>query len=159
MEGRAVQPRRGPGLKMLVDLCNKILDQLLLGRHGLNQPLELGGRDGGFSRSGSDGSRGDRSRSGGDSCIDRGTRRRLRLAEGAGQTDACYMSLAAAVMALDLGMPVFTVRMHRGTAATALLVHDLSPLVPFLFLSGKRSEHQVEPVSVNIHGVRIAEWG
>ena len=136
-----VQPRRGPSLKMLVDLGGKILDQLLLSRHGLDQPLELGGRNGGFGGGRGDGSGSDRSRSRGDRGVDRGTGRRPRLAEGAGQTNACHVSFAAAVVALDLGVPVLTIRVRRGTAAPAPFVHYLSPLISFFFLSGERGEN------------------
>ena len=69
-----VQPHHGPGLKMLVDLSSEILDQLLWSCHGLDQSLELDGRNGGLGRSGSDGSSDDWNRSGGDHGIDRGTR-------------------------------------------------------------------------------------
>ena len=62
-----VQPRHRPSLKMLIDFSNKILNQLLLGCHSLDQFLELGGRNRGLNGSRSDGSWGDRSGSGSDS--------------------------------------------------------------------------------------------
>ena len=128
---------------MLVDLGSKILDQLLLSRHGLDQPLKLGGRNGGFGggRDDGSGSGSDRSRSGGDRGVDGGTGRRPRLAEGTGQADACHVSFAATVMAFDLGMPILAVRVCRRTASATPFVHYLSPLVPFLFLSGERGEN------------------
>ena len=126
---------------MLIDLGGKIFDQFLLGRHGLDQPLELGGRDGGLDRSGDGRSGGDGSGSGSDRGVDGGTRRRPRFAEGAGQADTCHVSFAAAVMAFDLGVPILAVRVRRRTTTAAPLVHYLSPLVPFLFLSGERSEN------------------
>ena len=143
---------------MLIDFRGEILDQFLLSRHGLDQPLKLGGRDGGFGggRDDGSGSGSDRSRSGGDRGVDGGTRRRPRFAEGAGQADACHVSFAAAVMTFDLGMPILAVRVRRRTTTAAPLVHYLSPLVPFLFLSGERSENRVEPVSVDVHGIGVA---
>ena len=57
---------------MLVNLSSKIIDQLLLGYHGLDQPLELGGRNGGLDESGGNKSGSGRSES--DRGIDGGTR-------------------------------------------------------------------------------------
>ena len=74
MKGRAIQPCCGPGLRMLVNFGSEVFDQFLLSRHGLDQSLELGSRNGGLGRSRDDGSRSDRGRKGSDSGIDRGTR-------------------------------------------------------------------------------------
>ena len=125
---------------MLVDLGGKVFDQLLLSRHGLNQPLNLGGRNGGLGRSRGDRSRSDRSRSRGDRGVDGGTRRRPRFAEGAGQADTCHMSLASAMMAFDLGVPTLAIRVRRRATTAASFVHDLSPLVPFFLFRGEGSE-------------------
>ena len=60
-----------------------------------------------------DRSRGDRSGSGSDGSVNRGTRRRPRFAESAGQADAGHMSFTATVVALDLGVSIFAVHMYR----------------------------------------------
>ena len=48
---------------MLVNLGSKILNQLLLSHHALNQSLEPGGRNGGFGESVNESDRSDRNRS------------------------------------------------------------------------------------------------
>ena len=158
MEGRAAQPRRGPDLKMLIDLGGEVFDQLLLGRHGLDQSLELGGRDGGLDRSRGDRSGSDRSRSGGDRGIDGGTGRRSRFAEGSGQADVCHVSFPSTVVALDRSVSAFAVCVCRRSTPAAPFVHDLSPFVPFLGFRGEGGEYRVKPVSINVHGVWIAKW-
>ena len=142
---------------MLVDLGGKVFDQLLLSRHSLNQPLKLGGRNGGLGRSRDNGSGGNRSRSGSDGNIDRGAERQSRLAEGRRQADASHMSFAAAMITFDLGMPVLTVGMRDKATTAAPFVHNLSPFVLFLFLHGERGKNLVEPVSINVYGIRITE--
>ena len=121
--------------------------------------MELGGRDGGFGGGRGDGSGSDRNRSRSNRGVDGGTRQRPRFAEGAGQADAYHVSFAAAMMAFDLGVPILAVRVRRRTATAAPFVHDLSPLVSLFLFRGEGSEDRIEPVSVDVHCVGIAERG